>query len=147
MALHHRTPQGELEKFIVSVDKLLADFGDDQAAVNSRQSNNTWTPKTVKQFKTTYPDRHIFYAVLEKKARDGTSPPDTILDHMAGNAKGDGVQDFDAGLYAWRVEGQRYLVSVGKDYPLTYIQLSLPCVSAETPQLDVPESCEPILKD
>ena len=113
----------------------------------SRQSNNIWTPTTEKQFITTYGDRHIFYATLREKTWRGTTTPDKISDHAAGNAKGDGIPGFDAGLYAWRVEGQRYLVSIGKHYPLDYIHLSLPCVSVEKPQLNVPESCEAILKD
>ena len=142
----------ELDDIVRVYEKMFAEpmgatLGDVRTAFYSRQSNNIWAPKTERQFTTTYSNRHIFYAVLHEKTWRGTTIHDKISSHAAANAKGDGIPDFDAGLYAWRVEGQRYLVSVGKDYSLDYIHFSLPCVSVERPQLNVPESCEAILTD
>ena len=113
---------------------------DDNEASNSYKQNHMWKPETETQFLVTYPKRHIFYMTMEDSSED------KITDHIAGGANGAGIQDFDGGVYACRIEGQRYLVSVGKNYPLQYLQLALgKGLSVEKPQLHVPTSCEAIL--
>ena len=64
-------------------------------------------------------------------------------DHL--RSRGGGDPSFDGGLYAHRMSGQRYLVSVGKDYPLDFFGLSITLKDVDTPQLNVPAGREPML--
>ena len=103
---------------------------EDPIAHASWTSNAILQPTTEEEFRAVYSDRDLFYAVLK-------GPTETVIrDHLAGGTQNN-PPDFDGGLYAYRIEGQRYLCSVGIDYPRNFIGLSLPFESVETPQIQV----------
>lgn len=106
----------------------VAATNDDEPATLSRRANDKMTPVTEEEFFAACPGRDIFYLTLEP------GQPDTIRDHVAGGSQNNPM-DFDGGLYARRVEGDRYLCSIGPHYPLRFLHLPLPAVAAEPPQL------------